>query len=383
MILEIIGLLLLLATLPGTVELALLTLGAILPKKKGKTSFETSDQPNIAVLVPAHNEETGIVRTLRSLQACPDPYKLLVIADNCTDRTVPLVKALGIPLLERNQPDQRGKHYALKYAFEYLLKENVDLFVVVDADAIVGPNLIEAISNAYKKGAQAIQVRYALERPYETLKNRLLNVAFSAFNFLRPRGRQRMGFSAGILGNGFAVSRSLLQKVPFEETSVVEDLSYHLQLVKHRCKVHFIETTAVYAKTPQDKTSFDIQRVRWEGGRLKLLKEQAWPLFKGIMQGNGLLIEPLLDLLLLPLGYHVLLLFLMLLVPMGIAKSFAIFGIIILVLHTVVAIKLIKGGWKDYLALLLSPLYIIEKIGRMGKIFNGMTKGDWKRTPRD
>lgn len=379
---EIFGLLLLLAVLPGTIELALLTLGAILPKREEETASD-APSPKICVLVPAHNEEAGIVRTLRSLHACPDPFTLVVIADNCTDRTASIVKTLGVRILERIQPDQKGKHYALKFAFDQLLKEDFDLFLIIDADTIVGPNLIDAVSNAYKKGAQAIQVRYALERPYDSYKKRLLNVAFSAFNFLRPRGRQRLGFSGGILGNGFALSRTILHQVPFSVSSVVEDLAYHLQLVKNRYKVFFIDTTAVYSKMASEKSAVDVQRVRWEGGRLRLLMQQFVPLISSILKGNFLLIEPFLDLLLPPLGYYFLFLLLLFLVPMGLAKSFSLLGFIILILHTLITINLIRGGWKDYLALLLSPFYIFEKIGRLGKILNGAFKGDWMRTPRD
>lgn len=382
-ILEGVGILLLLATVPGTVELALLSIGAILSPKKGGFNNRAQSQPKIAVIVPAHNEEKGIARTLHSLKVCPDPFQLIVVADNCTDKTASVAQIFKVRTLVRTDSEHKGKHYALQYAFDELLKEDFDLFVVVDADTIVGPNLIDALSTAFKNGAEAIQVRYAMERPYESYRNRLLNIAFSAFNYLRPKGRQRWGFSGGILGNGFALSRKILEEVPFREISIVEDLAYHLQLVMHHRKVTFIDTTAVYAKIASDKASFDTQRTRWEGGRLRLLGEQFWPTLKGIFKGNFLLVEPLLDLLLLPLGYHALLLFLLLLVPLGIAKSFAILGFIVLALHIVIAIRLINGGRKDYYSLLMAPLYIFEKIGRLGKIFSGALRGDWNRTPRE
>ncbi|MCL1801433.1 MAG: glycosyltransferase, partial [Promicromonosporaceae bacterium] len=50
----------------------------------------------ITVLVPAHNEEASLPTTLKSLwgQSRP-PDRIIVVADNCTDRTVELAKAGG------------------------------------------------------------------------------------------------------------------------------------------------------------------------------------------------------------------------------------------------------------------------------------------------
>jgi cellulose synthase/poly-beta-1,6-N-acetylglucosamine synthase-like glycosyltransferase len=383
MIAEIAGTILLLMTLPGTIELALLTLGALFPNGKEKPFSSSSMLPKIVVIVPAHNEEMGITKPLKSLKACPDPFTLVVVADNCTDRTAALVSTFGIRVIERKDPEKMGKNYALQFAFEKLLKEDFDVFMVIDADTIVGPNLIEAASDAFKHGCEAIQVKYALERPYQSYRNRLLNIAFIAFNFLRPKGRQRWGFSAGLLGNGFALSRETLLSVPFREESIVEDLAYHIHLVMAQHRVTFIENTGVYAKMPFDRHSFDVQRSRWEGGRLNLFLQEFWPMLQAIGKGNFKLIEPLLDLMLLPLGYHVLLLILLALIPMTIAKVFAFIGFSVLILHTLTAIWLSRGGWKDYLALLYAPVYVIEKVSRLGKIFNGASKGQWDRTPRD
>src|SRR5689334_13809102 len=45
-------------------------------------------RPRIAVLVPAHDEETGIAATLLSIQAQLRPGDhLVVVADNCQDKT--------------------------------------------------------------------------------------------------------------------------------------------------------------------------------------------------------------------------------------------------------------------------------------------------------
>jgi cellulose synthase/poly-beta-1,6-N-acetylglucosamine synthase-like glycosyltransferase len=61
----------------------------------------TVDAPTITVLVPAHDEAERIVGTLEGLrrQTLP-PTRIVVVADNCSDDTVPLALAAGAEVYE-------------------------------------------------------------------------------------------------------------------------------------------------------------------------------------------------------------------------------------------------------------------------------------------
>ncbi len=48
-------------------------------------------KPNIVVIVPAHNEESVIEKTIYDLLKQTLPVNIIVVADNCTDQTVLLV----------------------------------------------------------------------------------------------------------------------------------------------------------------------------------------------------------------------------------------------------------------------------------------------------
>src|SRR5205807_7460019 len=77
------------------------------------------------VVVPAHDEEQGIARTVRSLLALDYPAALrrvVVVADNCTDGTAARARAVGAEVLVRDEPSRRGKGHALAHAFEHGLR---------------------------------------------------------------------------------------------------------------------------------------------------------------------------------------------------------------------------------------------------------------------
>ena len=79
--------------------------------------------PRVAVLIPAHDEGSGVRATVASVRALDWPAERLdvvVIADNCTDDTAAHAEAAGARVLERDAPDARGKGRALAWAVERL-----------------------------------------------------------------------------------------------------------------------------------------------------------------------------------------------------------------------------------------------------------------------
>ena len=208
--------LLVLLTLPGTVELALVTFAGILPPSDRGRKRSATKIAKLAIAIPAHDEAGAIVRCVRSIAACAVPdlleIQIVVVADNCTDVTADLARSSGARVLVRSDPARRGKGFALKFAFETLLSDGFDAFMVVDADSIVDSNFLTESVRLFRAGADGVQARYVVLNSDASPRTRLMNVAFMAFNVLRARGRQRLGLSAGICGNGFGLSRSYAWK---------------------------------------------------------------------------------------------------------------------------------------------------------------------------
>src|SRR5271165_5788456 len=102
-------------SLPGTAELCLLTLGAVLPKWSKRTPVKPSAGSwRLAVLVPAHNEEVTIHDCVQSLQRASRgdfDIQIVVVADNCEDRTGEVAARAGARVLLRQDPHLRGKGY--------------------------------------------------------------------------------------------------------------------------------------------------------------------------------------------------------------------------------------------------------------------------------
>jgi glycosyltransferase involved in cell wall biosynthesis len=101
----------------------------------------------LAVVVPAHEEEALVGRCVRSLLRQRYPaglYRVLVVADNCTDGTAAEAERSGARVMVRKDENARGKGRALRWAMDRLLAESdpPDAVVVVDADSVADPDLL-------------------------------------------------------------------------------------------------------------------------------------------------------------------------------------------------------------------------------------------------
>lgn len=104
------------------------------------------DRPlRLTVLIPAHDEEAVVGSTLRSLgQQSVQPDRVVVIADNCTDRTPEIARDLGVEVVETvgNTGKKAG---ALNQVLSGLLPttDDADVIMVMDADSTLSPRFLE------------------------------------------------------------------------------------------------------------------------------------------------------------------------------------------------------------------------------------------------
>jgi cellulose synthase/poly-beta-1,6-N-acetylglucosamine synthase-like glycosyltransferase len=263
------------------------------------------------VIVPAHDEAAVIasaVASLRRIDWPVDRVRVLVVADNCSDRTAELARAAGAEVLERRDRTRRGKGHALAFAFDASRRRGwADAVVVVDADSIVSPNLLEAFSQRIEAGAHAVQAHYGVLNPLTSWRTRLMAIALAAFHQVRSRGRERLGLSSGIRGNGWCITHTLLFRTSYRAFSLTEDLEFGIDLGLAGHRVEYADEAHVDAEMVSGETAARSQRQRWEHGRLQLIRTRTLPLLRRALRPGGhVCLDLALDLLVAPLSYVVL-----------------------------------------------------------------------------
>lgn len=263
-----------LPVLAASLYLLALTLVARMPVRRvPQPAFRT--RRRFVIVVPAHNEAAGLPRTLEALgqlHGHPDYRRVLVVADNCTDNTAAVARQHGAEVLVRTNAAKRGKGHALDFAFRQLLAEGSNDWhaaVVVDADSVVSPNLLEAFAARFDRGARAVQATY-LSVPQRGALAVITQVALTAMHVVRSTARARLGLSAGLKGNGMAFTRALLAATRHAAYSRTEDLEFGVQLALSGVRVDYAGDATVWGDMPSSELVATRQRERWIGGRVEI-----------------------------------------------------------------------------------------------------------------
>ena len=382
------------ALLPGAIYLLVITVGGykalLRPNKEslGETVISTdNDGLNIAIVIPAHNEESDIAKTLIHINKClpnKGSHDTWTIIDNCTDNTQAVAEEHGSSILIRKNLEQKGKSYALNFAFDTLASENYDVFVVLDADTLCQENLLLEIERVFLQGADAAQVVNLIQTEQDNRYSMLTGLGFVAMNLLRPRVRKLMGLSVGLFGTGFALDVQVVKKCPYDTHSIVEDAQYHIKLLLNGYKSVLIEGSTVYSQVPAYTNGAEQQRSRWEGGRIRLLRDSVGPLSSAVLKGNWRLLDPLFEMLLMPLSYHLLALIVVTaFAPNTMVLIYGLINLSIVATHFLLATKHSNKPSPIFDILLVLPGYLIWKIKiLMSTLKKSKRDTSWIRTQR-
>lgn len=348
----------------------------------------------IAVVVPAHNEALNIQTTVRSLLGVDYPdlsRQVWVLADNCSDDTAFRARDAGAHVIERTNTERRGKGHALSDTFPTLLQDpSIGCVVVVDADTTVSPNLLWQISDHLQAGAQVVQARYGVANPDSSWRTRLLHIALSAFHDVRSLGRERLGLSCGLRGNGMGFSRGALESVPHRSMAIVEDAEYGIRLAMADIRVTYMHDAVVLGDMPADAKSSGVQRNRWEGGRIALRRMYLGPLLRdAATRRSRVSADMALDLLVPPLGQLVVRLTALTL-GIGwlgfiidhrfISAEVAAAGLVGIGIHVIEGWRRSGTGLRGLADLACAPAYIAWKL--VGIRGGSRPPKEWVRTPR-
>jgi cellulose synthase/poly-beta-1,6-N-acetylglucosamine synthase-like glycosyltransferase len=255
----------------------------------GTRSF--SEQLRFVVLIPAHNEGRLIGRTLDSLAALQYPsdrYSVHVVADNCTDSTVAIVRTSPVAEVhERSAPDDGGKGPALQWLLERLWArgDDHDAVVIIDADTTVDPKFLSAMDASLRAGATVVQGYYAVREPESSTATALRAAALAARHYVRPLGRTALGGSSGLHGNGMAFAAPVLKGREWTR-HLTEDIELQLDLLLDGTKVAFAPDAVVEAEMPTSLAASRTQHERWERGRAELTGRYVPALLRAAVRGG-------------------------------------------------------------------------------------------------
>jgi cellulose synthase/poly-beta-1,6-N-acetylglucosamine synthase-like glycosyltransferase len=377
---------------PLTAYLVALTLGAAREARRLRQPPAATAPLRFIILVPAHDEAATIQGLVATVQAQDYPAaaaELHIVADNCTDETATLARAAGVSVHERFDAARRGKGYALAWLIEKLQAAGArpDVWLVIDADSILAPDLLSRLAAYIAAGAEVVQARYDVLDDGTRWTSSLRAAAFGLVHHVRPLGKRWYGGSAGLKGNGMAFTDAALRAVPWEAASLAEDVEHHLRLLEHGYRVVYAPEARLWTEMPATLQGSDSQNQRWEAGRVALVRQRIPAVIRdGLRRRDPALLDAAAEQLAPPFAV------LMAATLAGLAAALIgrapglarLLGLCWLgqALYTVGGLYLAGASRSAWLALLRAPFYIAWKAWLYLRVLLGDQPRAWVRTER-
>lgn len=241
--------------------------------------------PTFSVIIPAHNEEHTLLRSIQSVvdtRYPKDQLEIVVMDDGSSDQTYALAERFRL-LHDYNfklvTQQNAGKAHALNRAMRY--HATGELMMCLDADSTLAPDaLINAARYFVDPRVVALSANVKI-RPTGTLFNLIqLYEYLVCYQMKRAQTVFNMEYIIGGIGSTFR--RSALVAVGYYDTdTITEDIDLTMKLLRLGNKEHRVMYGSdVIAETESvlDLKGLIRQRFRWKYGRAQTFLKNR-PLF--------------------------------------------------------------------------------------------------------
>jgi cellulose synthase/poly-beta-1,6-N-acetylglucosamine synthase-like glycosyltransferase len=235
------------------------------------------ERRRLAIVMPAHNEASIIVSTLRSIvPQLGKSDRLIVVADNCSDETAALAASEGAEVVVRTELTRRGKGYALDYGVRHLDGDAPDIVIILDADCQVATDSIDRLARLCVRSARPVQALYLMQAPkHAGIMTRIAEFAWVIKNQVRPAGLHRLRLPCHLMGTGMAFPWTCISTARLATGHIVEDRKLGIDLACAGMPPLFCPEALVTSYFPASSEGIDSQRSRWEHGSLGVILSET------------------------------------------------------------------------------------------------------------
>jgi len=259
-------------------------------KEKQKLDNENgSELPSVSILIPAHNEELVIQKTLESLcnlNYPPDRMEIIVINDGSKDDTSKLVtefcrrdsrvRLFNIP----DEQSTKGKAPALNLGIK---ETHFDIIAVYDADNTPEPDSLRYLVLNLIRNPKLVSTfgKFRTRNRQKNLLTRFINLETLSFQFMIQAGRYLL-FKIGILpGTNYVIYKKVLEECGgWDEAALTEDTELSIRLYQVGYEIKFVPYAVTWEEEPQQWRIWVRQRTRWVRGNFYVLRKYLLASFR-------------------------------------------------------------------------------------------------------
>jgi biofilm PGA synthesis N-glycosyltransferase PgaC len=237
----------------------------------------------LLVLIPAHNEEDSIGNVLNALLTQTRvPDRIVVIADNCTDKTEAIARRFRGVTVMRTVGNTERKVGALNQAW-LRWQAGYDYVAGIDADTILAPDCLQQLEAelAVTPRPGGVMARYTFDQRLGAsgmarLLIRMQRLEFASWTadaLRRNRKTYVLGGQASLFSNEAlrAVAGRNQTRGPWDTSTQVEDMQLTGDLKAMKYSANVSVSARAYAGPMLTMRALWAQRRKWDEGMARLL----------------------------------------------------------------------------------------------------------------
>lgn len=238
-----------------------------LRRRYGRSAY----RPKVSIIVPAWNEEVGIIKTIRSIvQNSYRNIEVIVVNDGSVDKTDMLIRNY----LARHPSDGRyiryysqpngGKGKALNLGIK---QSTGEIIFTIDADSVMDVHALRNVVKYFEDKRIWAVVGNVKVSKNKTLIGLMQQLEY-LFGFYFKRAHAVMGAEYIFGGANAAYRRRLFNDIGlFDTTNKTEDIEMSLRTRFLGKACAYAEDVVVYTEGASTISSLINQRLRWKKGR--------------------------------------------------------------------------------------------------------------------
>lgn len=251
---------------------------------------ELSDHPTISIVVPAHNEEIVIQKTLQAifnLNYPLDKIELLLFADNCTDNTYQIMKdtvsgfenqMLNIKVIDRS--GEGGKAGVLNDALEMAQGQYI---AVYDADAMPERNALYFLVKRLNEDPErymAVIGRNKTRNAKQNFLTKCINQEIVVTHRIQHVGVWHLFKIARIPGTNFIINTEFTKSIGgWSNGALTEDTDISFKILQKGKLIALAPRSEAFQQEPEDIKTYYYQRLRWAKGNYQVVLDNFKHLF--------------------------------------------------------------------------------------------------------
>jgi cellulose synthase/poly-beta-1,6-N-acetylglucosamine synthase-like glycosyltransferase len=247
--------------------------------------------PSMSIIVPAHNEEKNIGKTIKNLKKLIYPknkLEIIVVNDGSTDKTGEIARNFkGVKVFDK--VNQGKKAYAINFGVS---KAKNEIIACIDADSFPKPDsILKAVPFFNDPIVGAVTTSVFVKEP----KNLIQKLQYLEYAMI-VWTRKLLEFVDGIYVTPGALSlyrKDVLQKIGgFDENNLTEDIEIAWRMIHQGYIIKMSTPSKVYTTVPSSFKKWWAQRIRWNVGGLQTSAKYVDTLFRSRFKSLGMFIVP-------------------------------------------------------------------------------------------